>query len=184
MRKYLIGIFIGIALTISSSVFAEDVISLIGQRIQGEFPVKINGTELEKPAIVINGTSYLPNRAIADALGMDIKFDADLGIELNKRGADEMSQQDTENITETDYKGLKAIVHNGETYFSLMSYNDKFNPYLWGFDSSTKQIYLAKTVKDSTEVLEKIISIDKNEVGNYAVFKGVSYVNVKYYSEH
>jgi hypothetical protein len=85
MRKYLIGIIIGIALSLTATTYAEDIKSMIGQKIQGEFPVKINGTELEKHAIVIDGTSYLPNRAIADALDMDIKFDADLGIELNKK---------------------------------------------------------------------------------------------------
>jgi hypothetical protein len=85
VRKYLIGILIGVALTISTSVFAEDIQTLIGVKVQGEFPVKLNGEQLVKPAIVINGTSYLPNRTIADALGMDITFDADLGIELKSK---------------------------------------------------------------------------------------------------
>lgn len=95
MRKYLIGVIFGIALTITSSVFADDIQSLIGTKVQGEFPIKVNGESLEKPAIVINGTSYLPNRAIADALGMDIKFDADLGIELKAKEVSEKMLEQT-----------------------------------------------------------------------------------------
>jgi hypothetical protein len=113
MRKYIIGMFIGVALTISTSVFAEDVITLIGQKIQGEFPVKINGEQLEKPAIVINGTSYLPNRAIADALGMDIKFDADLGIELTNKEVTMVAQETT--LSAMTEPAVTEIVYTADT---------------------------------------------------------------------
>lgn len=136
MRKYLIGIFIGVALTISSSAFATDVITLIGQKIQGELPVKINGVELEKPAIVINGTSYLPNRAIADALGMDIKFDADLGIELTEKENQTMTPESALNqtveptVTEIIYTidSIESAIITCQTWIANLTNTIETNP--------------------------------------------------------
>lgn len=85
MKKYLIGAIFGILLSFSVSVYAEEVTSLIGRAIEGQFPVKVDGTQLEKQAIVIDGTSYLPVRAIGDALNMEVGFNADLGITLKSK---------------------------------------------------------------------------------------------------
>lgn len=84
MRKYIIGVLFGIALTLGVSAHAE-VVSLVGRAIEGTFPVKISGKQLDQGAIVIDGTSYLPVRAIGEALNMDVSFNADLGIELKKK---------------------------------------------------------------------------------------------------
>lgn len=85
MRKYIIGTLFGIVLTLTSSVFADNIKSLIGSKIQGEFPIAINGKSLEKRALVINGGSYLPVRDMGDALGLDVTFNADMGIELKQK---------------------------------------------------------------------------------------------------
>lgn len=85
MRKYLIGILIGAAFSISATTYAADITSLIGKAVQGVFPVTVDGDVLPKTAIVIDGTSYLPVRAIGDAIGYDVSFTADLGIELKKK---------------------------------------------------------------------------------------------------
>ncbi len=81
MRKYMIGAIFGALLATAVSAHAE-VISMIGKVVDGAFPVKVNGTTIDKQAIVIDGTSYLPVRAIGDALNMDVSFNTDLGIEL------------------------------------------------------------------------------------------------------
>jgi outer membrane translocation and assembly module TamA len=81
----MLGIVIGIGLAITSSVYADDIQSLIGKTIQGEFPVKIDGKTLGKKAVVIDGSSYLPVRIIGDATGYDVTFDAELGVKLTKK---------------------------------------------------------------------------------------------------
>lgn len=93
MKNLLIGLFIGMALMLASNAFADDIKSLIGATIQGEFPVAINGNALEKKAVVINGSSYVPVRAIGDALRMDVSFDAELGIELKQKGISTVTEQ-------------------------------------------------------------------------------------------
>lgn len=76
MRKFIVGIVVGIAVTITSTTYADEVIqSLVGKSIQGEFPVYVNGTKLDNPAIVIDGSSYLPLRKVSEIIHYDIKFD-------------------------------------------------------------------------------------------------------------
>jgi hypothetical protein len=85
MRKYLIGTIFGFALAFSLSAHADDIKSLIGKSVQGSFPVTIEGRSLDKQAIVIDGTSYLPVKSFGDAVGYDAKFNASSGITLNKK---------------------------------------------------------------------------------------------------
>lgn len=86
MKKFIIGFLVGIMLSFSFSTYAE-VQSLIGRVVQGIYPVKVNGVKLEKQAIVIDGTSYLPVRAIGESLGFDVSFDSNSGIELKQKTA-------------------------------------------------------------------------------------------------
>ncbi|MFC0216047.1 hypothetical protein ACFFK0_26970 [Paenibacillus chartarius] len=85
MRKYIIGGIVGFTLAFSLSAHAEEAAALIGRTVQGAFPVKLNGQTLPNQAIVVDGTSYLPVRAIGEALGYNIMFDPDMGITLERR---------------------------------------------------------------------------------------------------
>jgi hypothetical protein len=85
MRKYFVGLIAGIVLSFTVSTQAAEIQSLIGRAVEGEFPVKVKGQKIENPAIVIDGTSYLPVRAIGDALNLAVSFNADLGIELTEK---------------------------------------------------------------------------------------------------
>ncbi|MEX2461720.1 MAG: hypothetical protein WD469_10590 [Paenibacillaceae bacterium] len=91
----MLGIIIGVALAITTSAYASDITSLIGRTIQSEFPVTIEGKELSKKALVIDGTSYVPLRAFGDAIGYDSMFDAELGITFKLNEAKKMQIQKT-----------------------------------------------------------------------------------------
>jgi len=73
VRKYVIGFVLGVLLTLPSAVFA-DTISNIGKRVTAEFVVVLNNKELPVKAIVIEGRSYAPVRAIAENLGLSVDF--------------------------------------------------------------------------------------------------------------
>lgn len=91
MKKYkhiTLGILIGLALSLAVGAYAEvPMINLIGQTVQGQFPVTVNGKKIDDPAAVIKidtvDKGYLPIKALSDALGVDISFDPDLGIFIN-----------------------------------------------------------------------------------------------------
>ena len=113
MKKILITLLSAVfVFAISPVVFAE-VESMIGKKVQGQFPVKVNGELLETQAIVIDGTSYLPVRAIGEALGKEIKFSSDLGIEVNDKEVpkvtDRSTQQELQSRQEMSEEDAAAI---------------------------------------------------------------------------
>lgn len=83
MKKYFIGGLIGFALAFTVTVHAE-VVNMIGKVIDGELNVTVNGNKLDSQAITIEGTSYLPVRAIGTALGLKISYDPSSGVSLNQ----------------------------------------------------------------------------------------------------
>lgn len=132
MRKYLIGILIGVALTVSATTYAADITSLIGKSVQGVFPVKVNGDVLPKTAIVIDGTSYLPVRAIGDAIGYDVSFNADLGIELKKKEVVSMSSVTPSTTTVTqeayDSETIDSMIRINKNFITASEEQIKENP--------------------------------------------------------
>lgn len=110
MRKYVIGILIGFCLSFVVGAYAEEVgttvKNIIGQPVSGQFPLTINGVKNAEPAAVIdiNGEpkGYVPIRVVSEALGVEITFDADLGIFVNGT---------PKSVTEATYKAerRKAI---------------------------------------------------------------------------
>lgn len=73
MRKYIIGFIVGLLAASALPVYGA-VDSLIGKQVQAENAVIVNGKELDVKAVNINGTTYSPNRAIAEALNLGIAF--------------------------------------------------------------------------------------------------------------
>lgn len=96
MRKYLIGVLCGLVLSFTGSVYAEEIKTMVGKVIDGEFPITVNSTVIEKKALVIEGVAYLPVRAMGEALGADISFDENLGVKVKT------------NETVTDTSSLEA----------------------------------------------------------------------------
>lgn len=84
MKKFIFGLILGAGLSFALSAQAE-VKNYVGAIIQGQFPVTIDGVAFEAPGIVVDGTSYLPVRKFAESVGYDVKFNADMGIELTKK---------------------------------------------------------------------------------------------------
>lgn len=76
MKKWLYilsGVAIGIVFTVSSSAFAEQVKSLVGKKVTGEFTVIVNGNTLSDKGAVIDGKANAPVRALSETLGADVK---------------------------------------------------------------------------------------------------------------
>jgi hypothetical protein len=97
MKKFILGLLVGVSLTAAGSVYADDIVeSIVGKQVQGSFPITVDGKKLDTVAAVIDGTSYLPVRAIGEALNKEVTFDADMGIEL--KGKETATVADTPRI--------------------------------------------------------------------------------------
>ncbi len=73
MKRFLICLAFVLVFLGATVAYAEDV-NMIGKRVDATYPVFINGQELEKNAIAIDGVSYLPVRVAADEFGFNTNF--------------------------------------------------------------------------------------------------------------
>ncbi|GAV11278.1 hypothetical protein [Paenibacillus sp. NAIST15-1] len=71
--KYVVvGAVVGSLLTVSASVFADNIQTLLGKKVDKEYTVKINGKSISDKAIAVDGKAHLPVRSISDALGANV----------------------------------------------------------------------------------------------------------------
>lgn len=75
MKKIFLGVLIGMMLMIPVQVFAQDVVDVIGKKVDGVFNFTLNDTKTNKTLIDVEGTSYISIRDVAELLGYDIFFD-------------------------------------------------------------------------------------------------------------
>jgi len=78
MKKwmYLVsGVVIGALVTTAGSVFADQIKSLVGEKVTGEYTVVVNGKALQDKGAVINGRTNVPVRGVSQALGADIRVE-------------------------------------------------------------------------------------------------------------
>ncbi|MCR8843068.1 hypothetical protein NQ117_05200 [Paenibacillus sp. SC116] len=68
MKKFILGVFVGAFLFSGISVFAESVKTLVGEKVTGVYEIEQGGKKIAEGA-VINGSTYVPIRTIANATG-------------------------------------------------------------------------------------------------------------------
>jgi hypothetical protein len=141
MKKWtylLSGIVIGAIVATSGSAFAAQVKSLIGQKVTGEYTVIVNGKTLQDKGAVIAGRTNAPVRAIADAIGAELKVE---GKTINMI-TDSVSVAGPVPAIEEPSTGNKYI---GGSKVSLEKNRD-----------SLKNNILAPTIKGREEILAEI----------------------------
>lgn len=185
IKKVPFIILLIIALLASSPAIAEEFQNMVGKQVQGQFPVKVNGKELEVQAIVIDGTSYLPIRAISEALGKEVTFDPVLGIEVKDKEVSqqvtttqpaskpEMSDEDKEAIANAEEQILKCqrmIEENIAKIAAIDQEIGEIQKLLDGMTGDNKKYYEKKievlntnkqTAIEMNEIYEQIIESSK-----------------------
>lgn len=84
MKKFITGFIAGALMFSAIPVFAN---SLIGSRVEGLYSIQKNDKKIAD-AIVVNGSTYAPVRAIANATGVNIAVEGKVII-LNSKEVDE-----------------------------------------------------------------------------------------------
>ncbi|MDH6373517.1 hypothetical protein M2444_005349 [Paenibacillus sp. PastF-3] len=109
MKKWtymLSGIVIGAVLMASSNVFADQIKSLVGKTVAGEYTVNVNGKVLSDKAIVVDSKSHIPLRAISDSLGATIKVEGKtIEVTTNVEEAGAVTIADTITKSSNPYLG-------------------------------------------------------------------------------
>ncbi|QUL57580.1 hypothetical protein KDC22_14515 [Paenibacillus tritici] len=71
MKKIVSGVLVGLLLLAGTSVFAESISKLVGEKVQGLYTIEKNGKALGE-AVIIDGKAYAPVRVISDAAGISL----------------------------------------------------------------------------------------------------------------
>lgn len=111
MKKYIVGFLVGAIFTLSTSVFADDIKSIIGQSVQGTAVVSLDDKEIGS-AVIINGTSYAPVRTISEASGLSVDYSK--GVVKMKTKAKQYSVDDIQKEIDK-YTALIASTEEGIT---------------------------------------------------------------------
>ncbi|OMF98174.1 hypothetical protein [Paenibacillus sp. FSL R7-0337] len=85
----LVGIIIGAGLTLSPQIYGAGA-KLLGAKVDKTLDIKLNGNSIGQGA-VIDGTSYLPVRAAANALGLEVSVDSKQ-VDLQGKSSEELAE--------------------------------------------------------------------------------------------
>lgn len=105
MKKFIVGLILGISLTLAIGVQADGLKSFVGLKIENQFSVTVDGMTIAEPALVVEGRSYLPARKIAEIAGFEVGFSSEAGVSLT-------SKQETEEIPLLEAETTKDEILN------------------------------------------------------------------------
>lgn len=87
MKKFIVGVLVGVAITAASSAFADEGLEKIEAYLRPSLPVTLYGSPLilESPPVMVDGNTYLKLRDVAAATGLDVNWnDTTQTVELTK----------------------------------------------------------------------------------------------------
>lgn len=128
MKKFSVGVVVGVVLAFGVSTYAEDISKLIGKQVDNEYPVMLNGVGLKNKAPSIEGTSYGPVREIAESLGLTVEFKNETVILSNKSTEtvppkNEVSEMEDQLIIDP---AISTINVEDKLFFSVDDYITKY----------------------------------------------------------
>lgn len=173
MKKFVAGAIFGAALMLTTSVFADGALKQITAYLTPDVSVEIDGKKVALENIPVNydGSTYLPVRELASAVGLAVDWDdASRTAKLSSGSAE---------VEPVVINGISAIQINGDTYLDLreLILNNLYPRYDFYFDEQSKSLYLVdKSGNDSsrTTLLSGI---------PYEVRNGATFIEENYYQE-
>lgn len=150
MKKFFAGLIIGAGLMFSLSASA-DSLSKVGKVVQGEMEVRVNGQTLDTAAIVVDGSSFLPVRAMAGAIGGSVNFDGKSVDVVMVEPKEEKVVAEEEIVEETNERNYNRVYREWRHYF-LKRQVAEFNLQIAKTDEARAQF------QAEIEELDKIIA--------------------------
>lgn len=95
MKKFVMGLIVGVAITAAGSVYADEGLQKIEAYLRPTLPVMLDGTplKLESPPVMVDGSTYLKLRDVAAATGLGVNWnDTTQTVELNSEGVKKVEE--------------------------------------------------------------------------------------------
>ncbi|WP_138756539.1 hypothetical protein [Paenibacillus sinopodophylli] len=116
------GIVVGVVLSVGTSAYATEISALVGKKIQSEWTVTLDGTQIDN-AIIVDGKSYAPVRSISEAVGLEVGFQGkNVILNTKKAGGDVLTK------TESLEMSIEATKSDIKFYQSFLEMNPDFSP--------------------------------------------------------
>ncbi|GAV13229.1 stalk domain-containing protein [Paenibacillus sp. NAIST15-1] len=148
MKKwmYLVsGVVIGALVTTAGSAFADQIKSLVGEKVTGEYTVVVNGKALQDKGAVINGRTNVPVRGVSQALGADIRVEGKKIIVTSKQAVN----ASVGGSTKADTNGNKYMADSKESLEVLRD--------------SIKKNRIKPAVEERQSIVEEIETLKKSQ---------------------
>lgn len=196
MKKFAIGLVVGMCLMVSVTVFASGTTEKINAFINNSIKIKIDGKEFSSdfPILVFDGRTYLPLRTVGeDILNMVVDWDGEtqtvlMDSKINVEDGFPVNEvTEINDIEKVEFNNIKAITSEGNTYFELVDYNRKAKKEagqvstLWGYNSQTRTIYLAKSLNGALLDEPTLLEISMDEPNAVIIHEGLTHLSTKYY---
>lgn len=131
-KIFISGFLLACVLSFGFSGFASEVLQTIKVQLNS-VNLKVNGQTIQADNILYNGTTYIPLRATANALGKNVGWDGntntasinDVGYvePVSEKVEDKPSQITSQNITESPIVFDELMFNNGEMYSTRIEKN-------------------------------------------------------------
>lgn len=163
MKKFIAGIMVGALLFGGTSVLADSIKSIVGAKVTGLYSVeKSDGTKVADGA-VINGTAYVPVRALADATGIPLNVEGKtitLGDQTSKPEGNALSDEELQIVNEITR--LKNANRSTQGLIGLELLHEKTL-----LDAIAEEEARAEKMPGSLEVLNENLTKTRAKVAEY-----------------
>jgi hypothetical protein len=168
MKKALKYLVIGtVILTLLMTTALGDTITKTIEVVYNSVNITVNGTKINADNILYNGTTYVPLRAVSEALGKDVGWDQSTNTaSINDKGTVKPPVVDSSSETLSQ----KNAVAKAESYLDIMPFSKS---------GLVKQLEYEGFSNDDTTYAVNKISVDWKE---QAVLKGKSYLDIMPFS--
>jgi len=174
MKKMMIGILIGFAMSIAATAYAETAKQFILTKVT--YPIFVNGVEYKDeklPALNYEGNTYIPLAKIGDILGVDYRWNAEKRrVEIGEPVKDDQPAANSAANKAVSYDGYELYVTDG---------TGKYAGYkmLHGYPGQDKyQIYFQGDERSYHTTIEDLRGINLNERITWR-YGGRTYTNTR-----
>lgn len=120
MKRFITGLVLGLCIAMPITVIAD---SMVGKRIETEVAIKLDGEYLPINAIGLEGRTYAPVRAFAEALGKEVDWDGEVIIKSPSKEGNGMEREWTLEQVEWEIRKTELNIKASEAY--IESTNDE-----------------------------------------------------------
>ncbi|KJB88573.1 copper amine oxidase [Paenibacillus sp. E194] len=168
MKKwaYLVsGVVIGSLIATAGSAFADQIKSLVGKKVTGEYTVIVNGKELQDKGAVIDGKTNVPVRGVSQALGADIRVEGKKILVTSKQ---EVSAS-AEGSTKSDKNGNKYMTDSKESLEVLRDSikNNRIKPAVEGRKNIVAEIEDLRKEEEKSGVKAPVLEAIEKQLAEY-----------------